>query len=69
MLASAYAGWGGSLSAEEADQRLQRALVLSDLPLDELVGVLLPTMFTEGTPSDAVEPPPGPQIPTVIKVS
>jgi pimeloyl-ACP methyl ester carboxylesterase len=54
VLASAYAGWGGSLSTEEADQRLQQALVLSDLLPDEFVGVLLPTMFSEGTPSDVV---------------
>jgi pimeloyl-ACP methyl ester carboxylesterase len=54
VLASAYAGWRGSLSAEDADQRLQQALALSELSPDELVGVLLPTMFSEGTPPDAV---------------
>ena len=55
VLASAYAGWGGSLSAEDTDHRLRQALVLSDLSPDEFVDVLLPTMFSEGTPSDAVD--------------
>jgi pimeloyl-ACP methyl ester carboxylesterase len=55
VLASAYAGWGGSLSAEDTDQRLRQALALSDLSPDELVGALLPTMFSEGTPPDAVD--------------
>ncbi|MET0883994.1 MAG: alpha/beta hydrolase [Acidimicrobiales bacterium] len=55
VLASAYAGWGGSLSAEDTDQRLRQALVLSDLPPDEFVEVLLPTMFSEGTPSAVVD--------------
>ena len=31
VLASGYAGWAGSLSAEIADQRLQQALALSEL--------------------------------------
>jgi pimeloyl-ACP methyl ester carboxylesterase len=55
VLASAYAGWGGSLPPEVADQRLRQALVLAELPPDEFVGTLLPTMFSEGTAPDAVE--------------
>jgi pimeloyl-ACP methyl ester carboxylesterase len=35
VLASAYAGWAGSLPAEIAAQRLQQALVLADLTPDE----------------------------------
>ena len=31
ILASAYAGWAGSLPADVAEQRLQQALVLADL--------------------------------------
>ena len=53
-LASAYAGWGGSLPAEEAEHRLRQALALSDLAADELVGALLPSMFSTGTPPDTV---------------
>jgi pimeloyl-ACP methyl ester carboxylesterase len=55
VLASAYAGWGGSLPPEAADQRLRQALVLADLAPDEFVGTLLPTMFSPGTDPVAVE--------------
>lgn len=54
ILASAYAGWGGSLPADVAQQRLQQALVLADLSPEEFVGALLPTMFSEATPPEAV---------------
>ena len=50
VLVSAYAGWAGSLPAEIVDQRLRQALMLAELPADELVATLLPTMFTERTP-------------------
>ena len=55
VLASAYAGWAGSLPAGAADQRLQQAFALAELPADEFVATLLPTMFSEGTPAEAVE--------------
>ncbi len=55
VLVSAYAGWGGSLPADVAEQRLRQALVLADLTPDEFVDALLPTMFTEGTAPEAVE--------------
>ena len=55
ILASAYAGWAGSLPADVAAQRLQQALVLADLSPDEFVAALLPTMFSEGTPADSVD--------------
>jgi pimeloyl-ACP methyl ester carboxylesterase len=55
ILASAYAGWGGSLPANIAKQRLQQALVLADLSPEEFVGTLLPTMFSEGTPAESVD--------------
>jgi pimeloyl-ACP methyl ester carboxylesterase len=55
VLASAYAGWGGSLPPEVADQRLRQAYDLAGLSPDELVGTLLPTMFSQGTAPDAVE--------------
>jgi pimeloyl-ACP methyl ester carboxylesterase len=45
VLASAYAGWGGSLTPEATDQRLRQALTLSRLSGEELVEALLPTMF------------------------
>jgi pimeloyl-ACP methyl ester carboxylesterase len=55
VLASAYAGWGGSLPAEVAEQRLQQALVLANLSPEEFVGTLLPTMFSDATPLEVVE--------------
>jgi pimeloyl-ACP methyl ester carboxylesterase len=55
VLASAYAGWFGSLPHEAADRRLTQALALSELPPDEFVRVLLPTMFSAGVPAQVVE--------------
>jgi len=53
-LASAYAGWAGSLPADVAEQRFRQALELADLSPDEFVGTLLPTMFSEATPAATV---------------
>jgi pimeloyl-ACP methyl ester carboxylesterase len=54
-LASAYAGWAGSLPPEVVTHRLEQAMVLAELSPDEFVGTLLPTMFSEGTPAEAVD--------------
>jgi pimeloyl-ACP methyl ester carboxylesterase len=54
-LASAYAGWAGSLPAEVAGERLRLALALADLPPEERVGALLPTMFSERAPREAID--------------
>ncbi len=45
VLASAYAGWRGSLTPEAAEARLAQAIRLSEVPSDEFVDALLPTMF------------------------
>jgi len=55
VLASAYAGWAGSLPAEVTEQRLGQAMVLADLPPAEFVGTLLPTMFGDATPPESVD--------------
>ena len=55
VLASAYAGWGGSLPGEVTAERLQQALELADLSADQFVNALLPTMFSRSTPSDVVD--------------
>jgi pimeloyl-ACP methyl ester carboxylesterase len=55
ILASAYAGWGGSLPADVAKQRLEQALRLAELSAEEFVGTLLPTMFSEATPPEVVD--------------
>jgi pimeloyl-ACP methyl ester carboxylesterase len=53
-LASAYAGWTGSLPSDVADQRLRQALSLSELRPSDLVEALLPTMFSSSvSPEDA----------------
>jgi pimeloyl-ACP methyl ester carboxylesterase len=54
-LASAYAGWAGSLPADVAEQRLRQALVLADLSPEEFVRALLPTMFSKTTPPECVD--------------
>lgn len=55
VLASAYAGWAGSLPPDATEQRLAQALVLAELPPDEFVAALLPTMFSSGTPRESVD--------------
>lgn len=55
VLASAYAGWRGSLPADVADARLEQALLLSELSPDELVATLMPTMFASSPPAEDVD--------------
>ena len=55
VLASAYAGWAGSLPTEVAERRLRQALTLSNRSPDEFVGALLPTMFSTRTPRETVD--------------
>jgi pimeloyl-ACP methyl ester carboxylesterase len=55
ILASAYAGWAGSLPSDVAKQRLQQALVLADLSPNQFAGTLLPTMFSNQTPDESVD--------------
>jgi len=50
VLASAYAGWRGSLEAELAEARLAQALRLAELSPAEFVATLLPTMFLSSVP-------------------
>lgn len=52
VLASAYAGWGGSLPPDVGEQRLRQALELSELSPRQFVDALLPTMFSAGTPPE-----------------
>ncbi len=53
VLASAYAGWTGSLPADVIEQRLQQNLRDSHKP-DQLVQTMIPTMFSELAPADPV---------------
>jgi pimeloyl-ACP methyl ester carboxylesterase len=55
ILASAYAGWAGSLPPELAEQRLRQALALADGTPEAFVGALLPTMFSKEMPRETVD--------------
>jgi pimeloyl-ACP methyl ester carboxylesterase len=55
VLASAYAGWAGSLPPEVAEQRLRQALALADGPPEAFVAALLPTMFSKAMPPRTVD--------------
>ncbi len=50
VLASAYAGWAGSLPAEIVEQRLRRNLRDVDLPPDQVVAAYIPGLLTESAP-------------------
>ena len=54
VLASAYAGWAGSLAPEVAEQRLHQALSLAHGSPEHFVDVLLPTMFSKSMPQETV---------------
>ncbi len=55
ILASAYAGWAGSLAPAEVEHRLQQVLDLADRPPEEFVSAVRPTMFSESTPAETVD--------------
>jgi esterase/lipase len=55
ILASAYAGWAGSLPPEVAEQRLRQALTLAKGAPKAFVDALLPTMFSKTMPRETVD--------------
>lgn len=54
VLAGAYAGWSGSLPADVVDQRLRRSLQLAELPADQFVAAMLPTLFPASANTEIV---------------
>jgi pimeloyl-ACP methyl ester carboxylesterase len=54
ILASAYAGWAGSLSPEESAARLEGVLAAADLPLEEVLEAF-PGVLSPGAPSGLLE--------------
>jgi pimeloyl-ACP methyl ester carboxylesterase len=54
LLAGAYAGWTGSLPAEEVAGRLDRSLNASQLSPDDFTAAMLPSMFSATAPPDRV---------------
>lgn len=55
VLASAYAGWAGSLPPEEVERRRQRALREIDLPPEQWVRGYLPGLFTEAASPEVID--------------
>jgi pimeloyl-ACP methyl ester carboxylesterase len=55
VLVSAYAGWSGSLPPEIVEFRLSQALRLGDLPAEELIREVIPTLFSPTAPAELVE--------------
>jgi pimeloyl-ACP methyl ester carboxylesterase len=55
ILASAYAGWAGSLPPDVTERRLHQALALADGTPEDFVGALLPTMFSKTVPRETVD--------------
>ena len=55
VLASAYAGWAGSLPPEVVEERLREVLRQADLPADEVVAEWLPSLFSGSPPVAVVE--------------
>jgi pimeloyl-ACP methyl ester carboxylesterase len=55
VLASAYAGWAGSLPPEVVEQRLQQGLRDADLPPDQVARRFIPGLFTETAPQELID--------------
>jgi pimeloyl-ACP methyl ester carboxylesterase len=55
VLASAYAGWAGSLPPEVVRERLERVMREADLPPDQWVRGYLSGLFTEAAPPELLE--------------
>jgi pimeloyl-ACP methyl ester carboxylesterase len=55
VLASAYAGWAGSLPPEVVAERVERALGEAELPPEQWVGRYLSGLFTDSAPAELVE--------------
>jgi pimeloyl-ACP methyl ester carboxylesterase len=55
-LVNGYAGWLGSLGAQEADERLARSLHASRLPPEQFEAAMAPSMFSPSADPDLVAP-------------
>jgi len=55
ILASAYAGWAGSLPPDVADQRKQGMLRRIELPPEEFAREFLPSLLADSAPTELVE--------------
>lgn len=55
VLASAYAGWAGSLPAEEVKKRLEEGLRQSENSPEEVLNTWLRSLFSSSVPNEVVE--------------
>lgn len=55
VLASAYAGWGGSLPPEEVQRRMRQVLREVELPAKEFVPDWIPTLLTKSASQELVD--------------
>ncbi len=55
VLAGAYAGWAGSLPPEVVEQRLRQVLQLADLPPDQFVREVVPSMFSGSASAEMID--------------
>jgi len=55
VLASAYAGWAGSLPPEVVAERVERAMREAELPPEQWVPGYLPGLFTDSASAELVE--------------
>jgi pimeloyl-ACP methyl ester carboxylesterase len=55
VLASAYAGWAGSLPPAEVERRTRQVLREVELPPEQFVGDWIPTLFTASAPQELVD--------------
>jgi len=55
VLASAYAGWAGSLPPEEVQRRTRQVLREVELPPEQFMGDWLPTLLTASAPPEVVD--------------
>jgi pimeloyl-ACP methyl ester carboxylesterase len=55
VLASAYAGWAGSLGRDEAERRRAEFLTNADRPLEDVVREFSTTLFDDSVPDELVD--------------
>ncbi|NEE04598.1 alpha/beta fold hydrolase [Phytoactinopolyspora halotolerans] len=55
VLASAYAGWAGSLPPQEVERRLNRAVSDAEKPPEEWAASYLPSLFTESASPELLD--------------
>jgi pimeloyl-ACP methyl ester carboxylesterase len=55
VLASAYAGWAGSLPPEEVRERLEKGLQQSEWPSEKVAEAFVPTLYSTSVPDEVMK--------------